>query len=192
MDSDAIWRTIDAQRNALADLLDTLTPEQWSTQSLCDGWTVRDVAVHITQLHLDRKELALAAVRSGFRYDATVRQMAQRNPATPQAITARLRAMAGSRQRLPMTTEVDPLVEILVHTQDICTPLGIDRKMPTAAALAVAERLWGMKFPFHPRRDLPGYRFVATDAGFAVGPQWGTVREEPIRDIVMTFARRRP
>lgn len=192
MDSDAIWRTIDQQRNALADLLDTLTPEQWSTKSLCDGWTVRDVAVHITQSQLGRKDLALAALKSGFRFDAMVRRSALTDPATPQAITARLRAMAGSWRRPPMTTEVDPLMDILIHTQDICAPLGINRPMPTAAAVVVAERLWHMKFPFNPRRDLPGYRFVATDAGFAVGPQWGTVREEPIRDIVMTFARRRP
>lgn len=192
MDSDAIWRTIDGQRNALADLLDTFTPQQWSTQSLCEGWTVRDVAVHITQSHLGRKELALAAVKSGFRVDAAMRQSAVTDPATPLEITKRLRAMAGSRQRLPMTTEVDPLLDILVHTQDICVPLGIDRPMPIEAAVAVAERLWHMKFPFTPQRDLPGYRFVATDASFAVGPQWGTPREEPIHDIVMTFARRRP
>ncbi|GAS89372.1 maleylpyruvate isomerase family mycothiol-dependent enzyme [Mycolicibacterium brisbanense] len=192
MDSDAIWRTIDEQRTALADLLDTLTPEQWATQSLCDGWTVRDVAVHITQSHIGRKELVLGALKSGFRFDAMVRRAAVDDTQTPQEITAKLRAMAGSRRRPPMTAEVDPLMDILVHTQDICIPLGIDRPMPTEAAVAVAERLWHMKFPFTPRRDLPGYRFVATDAGFAVGPQWGALREEPIRDIVMTFARRRP
>jgi uncharacterized protein (TIGR03083 family) len=192
MESDTIWLTIDAERGALADLLDTLTPEQWSTQSLCEYWTVRDVAVHVTHSQLDHKKLALAALKSGFRFDAAVRRMALADPATPQAITARLRAMAGSRRHPPMTTEVDPLMDVLVHTQDICTPLGIDRPMPAVAAVAVAERLWHMKFPFNPRRDLPGYRFVATDAGFAVGPQWGTLREEPIRDIVMTFTRRRP
>lgn len=192
MDSDAIWRTIDEQRTALADLLDTFTPEQWSTQSLCDGWTVRDVAVHITQSHLGGKELALGALKSGFRFDAMVRRAAIDDTQTPQEITAKLRAMVGSRRRPPLTAEVDPLMDILVHTQDICVPLGIDRPMPTEAAVAVAERLWQMKFPFTPRRDLPGYRFVATDAGFAVGPQWGALREEPIRDIVMTFARRRP
>jgi uncharacterized protein (TIGR03083 family) len=192
MDSEKIWHTIDEERGALADLLDTLSAEQWSTKSLCPDWTVRDVAVHITQSHLGRKELALAALQSGFRFDAMVRRMALADPATPQAVTARLRGMAGSRRRPPMTTEVDPLMDILVHTQDICTPLGIDRPMPTEAAVVVAERLWHMKFPFNPRRDLPGYRFVATDAGFTAGPQWGALREEPIRDIVMTFARRRP
>ncbi|MCV7319265.1 maleylpyruvate isomerase N-terminal domain-containing protein [Mycolicibacterium confluentis] len=33
-----------AQREEFADLLDSLTPEQWTITSLCAGWTVRDVA----------------------------------------------------------------------------------------------------------------------------------------------------
>ncbi|MGV0811168.1 maleylpyruvate isomerase family mycothiol-dependent enzyme [Mycolicibacterium boenickei] len=191
MDSDTIWRNIDEQRGQLADLLDTFDPDQWSTPSLCAGWTVREVAIHITQSHASLGEMLPAALKSGFRFDAMVRRAALDDPADPQAITARLRAMAGSRKRPPMTKEVDPLMDVLVHTQDICIPLGIHRSMPTDAAVAVAERLWHMKFPFAPQRDLPGYRFVATDAEFTVGPEWGARREAPIGDIVLMFARRR-
>lgn len=192
MDTATIRRTIDEQRALLADLLDTFTPDQWLTESACAGWTVRDVAVHLTQSHASRTDFMLAALKSGFRFDAMVYRMARSDAATPEVISTRLRAMAGSYKRPPMTTEVDPLMDLLVHTQDICVPLGIDRQMPAPAAVAVAKRLWHMKFPFSPQRDLPGYRFVATDAGFVAGPQWGAPREEPIRDIVMTFARRRP
>lgn len=191
MDSDTIWRNIDEQRGQLADLLDTLQPEQWSTPSLCAGWTVREVAIHITQSQAGLGEFLPAALKSGFRFDAMVRRAALDNRAEPVAITARLRAMAGSRKRPPMTKEVDPLLDILIHTQDICIPLGIDRPMPRDAAVAVAERLWHMKFPFAPQRDLPGYRFVATDAAFAAGPEWGGLREAPIHDIVLMFSRRR-
>ncbi|MBX8691425.1 maleylpyruvate isomerase family mycothiol-dependent enzyme [Mycobacterium sp. 20091114027_K0903767] len=190
MDSDTIWRNVDEQRGALADLLDTLQPEQWSTPSLCAGWTVREVAIHITQSHAGIGEMLPAAIKSGFRFDAMVRRAALEDPAEPAAITARIRAMAGSRKRPPLTKEVDPLLDILIHTQDICIPLGIERRMPTDAAVAVADRLWHMKFPFAPQRDLPGYRFVATDADFAVGPEWGGLREAPIHDLVLMFARR--
>ncbi|MBU9762681.1 maleylpyruvate isomerase family mycothiol-dependent enzyme [Mycobacterium sp. TNTM28] len=191
MDTDTIWRTVDEQRAQLADLLDTLRPDQWSTPSLCAGWTVREVAIHITQAHAGLGEFVRAALKSGFRFNAMVRRAAQDDTADPAAITTRLRAMVGSRKRPPMTKELDPLMDILIHTQDICVPLAIDRPMPTDAAVAVAQHLWHMKFPFAPQRDLPGYRFVATDADFAVGPSWGAVREAPIGDIVMMFARRR-
>ncbi|OCB52971.1 hypothetical protein A5722_25475 [Mycobacterium vulneris] len=190
MDSDTIWRNVDEQRGALADLLDTLQPEQWSTPSLCAGWTVREVAIHITQSHAGIGEMLPAAIKSGFRFDAMVRRAALEDSAEPAAITGRIRAMAGSRKRPPLTKEVDPLLDILIHTQDICIPLGIERRMPTDAAVAVADRLWHMKFPFAPQRDLPGYRFVATDADFAVGPEWGGLREAPIHDLVLMFARR--
>ncbi len=191
MDSDTIWRIVDEQRGHLADLLDTLEPQQWATPSLCAGWTVREVAIHITQSHASIGEMLPAALKSGFRFDAMVRRAALQDPSDPVAITARLRAMAGSRKRPPLTKEVDPLLDILIHTQDICIPLGIDRPMPPDAAVAVADRLWHMKFPFAPQRDLPGYRFVATDADYVVGPEWGGRREAPIRDIVLMFSRRR-
>ncbi|OMC28952.1 hypothetical protein A5740_19125 [Mycobacterium sp. GA-1841] len=191
MDSQAIWRTVDEQRAQLADLLDTLDADQWATPSLCQGWTVRDVAVHLTHTQLTRAEMVRAVLRSGFRFDAMVRRLALEDSAGPPTITARLRSMVGSRKRPPMTKEIDPLMDLLIHTQDICAPLGIDRPMPTEAASAVAKHLWHMKFPFAPQRDLPGYHFVATDADFAVGPSWGARREAPIQDIVMMFARRR-
>lgn len=190
MDSDTIWRNVDEQRGHLADLLDTLEPQQWATPSLCAGWTVREVAIHITQSHASIGEMLPAALKSGFRFDAMVRRAALEDRSQPAAITARLRAMAGSRKRPPLTKEVDPLLDILIHTQDICIPLGIDRPMPPDAAVAVADRLWHMKFPFAPQRDLPGYRFVATDADYAVGPEWGGLREAPIQDLVLMFARR--
>ena len=70
MDKDTSWRVIDQQRVALADLLDTLTPEQWSTPSLCEGWTVRDVAAHLSMAATARAELALRAVLKRYALDA--------------------------------------------------------------------------------------------------------------------------
>lgn len=40
---------IESERLAIADALETLTPEQWATQSCCDAWTVQEVAAHLTQ-----------------------------------------------------------------------------------------------------------------------------------------------
>lgn len=35
------------ERAALLDLLSTLTPEEWDLPTVCEGWTVKDVALHI-------------------------------------------------------------------------------------------------------------------------------------------------
>ncbi len=76
MSATSPWPVIHAERAALADDLDALTDAQWSTPSLCAGWTVLDVLGHMTAT---AKTTPLGFVRrlaaSGFRFTA----MAQRN-----------------------------------------------------------------------------------------------------------------
>ena len=189
LDAEAIWRYIDEQRADLADLLDTLTPDQWAAGSLCAGWSVRDVAAHLTHSHLGALDLLGAAVRARFRFDAMMNQLVMADDRTPEDLTATLRAMVGSRRRPPTPTPLDPLMDVLVHGQDIAVPLGLDRQMPGPAAVAVAERLWHMRFPLNPQRRLPRVRLVAADAEFAIGD--GSTVRAPIRDLVMVLAGRR-
>ena len=42
--------------------------------------------------------------------------------------------MVGARRKVPGTSVQQPLIELLVHGQDIAVPLGIDLSMPTDAA----------------------------------------------------------
>jgi len=52
-----------------------------------------------------------------------------------------LRGFIGSRRRAPFVSELEPLLDILVHFQDICVPLGIEHPMPIDAAAAAADRV---------------------------------------------------
>ncbi len=54
-------------------------------------------------------------------------------------------------------------MDVLVHGQDIAVPLGIERPMPTDAAVAGFERVWKMGWPFHARRRLRGIHLAVTD-----------------------------
>ncbi len=45
---DESWQVIDAVRTEVADLIDTLTPDQRLQQSLCGAWTIRDVGAHLS------------------------------------------------------------------------------------------------------------------------------------------------
>ncbi len=53
----------------------------------------------------------------------------------------RLRAMVGSRRTAPFVTPTEPLIDVLVHGQDIAVPLGRDRPVPTDAAVVAATRV---------------------------------------------------
>src|SRR5215211_5819703 len=102
MDGDAVWRTIDAERAGLADLVDDLTPAEWETPSLCDAWRVGDVAVHLTQAHMGMREAAGAALRARGSFDRMIRDSALRaRGVSPEECARRLRTMVGSRRMAP-------------------------------------------------------------------------------------------
>jgi uncharacterized protein (TIGR03083 family) len=50
VDQDDPWRMYAEERADIYGLLAALTPEQWESPSLCDGWRVRDVAVHLLEI----------------------------------------------------------------------------------------------------------------------------------------------
>jgi uncharacterized protein (TIGR03083 family) len=189
MDDSQIWAHIDEQRADLADFLDTLAPEQWEAPSLCPGWTARHVAAHITHSTTSWAKLSLELLRSGLRFNALTLRMGREDQRKPEEITAAMRAMVGGRRRPPGTAVADPLMDVLVHGQDIAVPLGIGRKMPIPAAVIAADRVWKMGFPFHARKRFPNVTFTATDADFSVGN--GEQVRAPVQDILMTLSGRR-
>ena len=59
-------------------------------------------------------------------HDTAVRQ-AERPVAEYPAL---LRAMIGSRRKAPFVSDLEPLIDQLVHGQDMVVPLGRTREMP--------------------------------------------------------------
>lgn len=188
MNVDEVWASVDAQRRGLADLIDTFETDQWMAPSLCDGWRVRDVAAHLTHSHMAPLRAIVEAAKSGFRFDPMIRRLGIEDSRSQSEIAAALRGMVGARRKVPGTSVQQPMIELLVHGQDMTVPLGIDLPMPADAAVEAAKRLGRMKFPINAVRQIDGMRLVATDADFAVGE--GREVRAPIRDIVMILAGR--
>jgi len=190
MDSDTVWRHIDSERSRLAHLLEALPEPAWEQPSLCRGWSVRDVAAHLTFSHARLRDVAWPAVRTGFRYNAMIRYAAVRSPLTHKEIVSTLRGFVGSRRRAPFVSELEPLLDILVHSQDICVPLGIEHPMPVEAAVAAADRVLSLRGPMRLWDPPRGVRLVATDAEWASGS--GPVVKAPIQCHLLTLTGREP
>ena len=174
MDTDTVWKYIDLERAWLADLLESLTEEQWRTPSLCDAWTVRDVGAHITFAQSTVGEILPSAVRARFRYNRMVRDSALRSTLSHEEIVERIRGFLGSRRRVAFITDLEPLIDILVHNHDVARPLGIDHPMPPEAAAAAADRVLTTPAGTKRWRSPKGVRLVATDTDWA----WGEGAEE--------------
>lgn len=168
--TDERWRIVDRERASLADLLDGLSPEEWETPTRCGDWRVRDVAAHLTvAARMSYGAVLREFARARGSVDRMIHDSAVREAGRPVAdIVANLRSTIGSRRLAPTTTPREPLLDILVHGQDIALALGRERQIPPEAARDAADRVWTMRFPPRPW-PLPEARLVATDIEWARG-----------------------
>ena len=178
--ADAVWGAIDDQRTRTVDLLEGLSTEQWDHPSLCEGWTVRHVAAHLTlQQQAIRDAVAFIAhhprMLRSVTLNATIHDSAvlQAQLLSSQEVIARIRAMIGSRRHNAFVTPLETLTDILVHGQDIALPLGLDLTIRPAAGELAATRRWDTRGTWlamvNRRLPLDGYRLTATDITWTRG-----------------------
>ncbi|CCK27351.1 hypothetical protein BN159_2972 [Streptomyces davaonensis JCM 4913] len=191
LETDERWRIVDEQRTTLADLLESLPPSGWETPTACGDWRVRDVAAHLTLAsRFSYGDLVRDWVRARGNMDRLIHDTAVREAARPTAeIVSNLRAIVGSRRLAPTTTPREPLLDILVHGQDIALALGLHRDMPPAAARDAADRVCTMRFPLRPW-PLPKARLVATDIDWTAGE--GKEIRAPIASLLLLLTGRTP
>lgn len=172
MHIDQQWRHVGVERRAVADLLDGLSDDQWHAPSLCSRWEVADVAAHLAMLPRPPsvRELVVRGLRARGSFHRLNEQAAKdfaRHGRTQ--LVSWIREDADSRRIPAVTNAENVLFDLLVHTQDIAVPLGIEHVPDRTATAAAADRVWTMGWPFHARRRLRGLRLVADDVKWSVG-----------------------
>ena len=185
-----IWRLVHLERAALIVDLEQLSPEQWQTASLCEGWTIHDVAAHLSDsARTSRVSFAVDLVRARFDFDAqNQRGIARERGANPTFTLGRLRE-AAKLTKTPPAPLASRLVEEIVHGEDIRRPLGITRSYPPdAVVLALEYQLRTSASMGGARELLTTVRLVTTDGSFAVGE--GPEVRGPVLELLLTTAGR--
>jgi uncharacterized protein (TIGR03083 family) len=187
----AMLDDVAAERLGLADDLADLTPEQWATPSLCAGWTVHDVVAHLTLSTRQSVPWTLWRVaRARGDLERAFADMARERAAAhqPAELLAQLRGMARVDRRLAVSGELDPLNDLLVHSQDVAIPLGRRRELPPERALPCLRHVWSTRF-FGAASRFAGLRVRATDADFSAGE--GPEVRGPAGDLLLAATGRR-
>jgi hypothetical protein len=84
----------------------------------------------------------------------------------------------------PLTvTHVEPLIDAIVHTQDIVRPLGRTVEAPPEAAAIAADRVRALAVLFGTRRFFTEFRLVATDTDWVRGA--GRELRAPMTELLM-------
>ncbi|GID93950.1 maleylpyruvate isomerase family mycothiol-dependent enzyme [Amorphoplanes digitatis] len=173
MTPDQVWQAIDTQRANLCDLLADLGDDQWRQPSLCAGWTVRDVAAHLTLQQLGPAAVLAQMLKWRGSIDRTTAHAARLRATalTTEQTIAEIRATIGSRRHIFGVTHLETLCDILVHSQDIAIPLGRSLDMPADAAAVAAGRALSMRWPppLPSVKAMAGFRLTATDTSWSTG-----------------------
>ena len=159
-----------AERHDLADFLETLTPEQWSRQSLCQGWTVRDVVAHlISYEEVGMLRFIGGFVRHGFKFGRmNESRLAEFGAKTPAELVAYVRAHAKPSGPTAVGDARIGLTDGLIHHQDIRRALGRPRQVP-AERLAPVLDFAMIAPPLPAKQNGQGLRLVASDLDWSYG-----------------------
>ena len=184
-----VYDMIVDERTHIADLLGTLTPDQLRAPSLCAGWTVHDVAAHLTTfLRFSQAKLYLGIVATAADMDRVNLWLTQRAARRSDAeIIELVRRRAGSRFTVPRSGYDPVLTDLVLHDLDIRIPLGIARDIPEDRLAVAFHHLTSRASPgFAMGSRLDGLRFTATDTG------WDHGAGAPVRGPAETLVLRIP
>ncbi len=164
------WDMIHTERAALADLLETLTSEQWAARSLCGGWTVQIVAAHIVAGAEQTKANFLKRMAAnGCRFNRMIDRDARNlGRIVPAEIVKRLRARTTTTNGPPAPV-VTMLGEAVVHGEDLRRPLGIAGSISDDASIACLDMYKTAVFPIGAKKRIHGLRLTATDVDWSYG-----------------------
>lgn len=162
-------RLVADERAAFGGLLRSLSGEQWAGPSLCQGWSVRDVACHVASTNaarLGRTALGLAAAGLSL-HRFTMREMDRWRARSEAEIAA-----AVARPEIDGLLRLMPagaLTEVFLHQQDVRRPLGVPHPHLEEALVAVLDASTRASTGTGSHRRMRGLRLRAVDAGWTHG-----------------------
>jgi len=182
---------IKAERAAFLDLLATLSASDFKASSLCQGWTVRDVAAHA--ISYDRISPLLYVplfIGSGFSIDrANDRMVSWWRRRGTEAVVDAFRRSPTPRGMMRLLGHRIALLDIFIHQQDIRRPLGRPREIPSDRLITVGELLRHHRIGAGGAERAKGLRFEADDIDWRAGE--GPVVRGPAEAILIALAGRR-
>jgi uncharacterized protein (TIGR03083 family) len=188
-DRSDIWTTIAAERGALADDLANLTPAQWDTPSLCDGWTVRDIVAHMsTTASMTPPKFFLGMAKARFNFDRFANgQVAKHLGPDPAATLSEFRSLRDSTSA-PPGPKTSWLGEVVVHSEDARRPLGISHTYPPEAVRQVVDFYKDSNAIIGSKRRIAGLALKATDDDWQHGQ--GEPVEGPMLSLLLAMTGR--
>ncbi len=187
-----LTRSIQAERQDLADVLAALPAQAWDAPTLCAGWRVRELVAHMTMpLRYRGARFALELIRSGGRFHAMADRCARRDAARIPAagLLDSLRDNVANPWKPPGGGQAGALTHDVIHGLDFVVPLGIERKVPQDRLRVVLAAITDQGALKHFGTDLGGIELRADDMDWAFGS--GQVVSGHAQDLALAVCGRK-
>lgn len=187
-----MWEmTLDARRSLIATF-EEINGDQWEVDSLCDGWTVRDVLAHlILAARPPARRYVRAVLKARGSFDRANHQLAVEDGCRPAAeLLSQYRKVADHRFARPGWPEAAPLSDVLLHSLDVRIPLDVKATVPPGYYEPVLQLLFTRVGRSFTRPGRPEIRWVATDRSWSHGDAGLEVRGT-MENLALTAAGRR-
>jgi len=166
-----IDQLLEPERAELLAVLAALDDAQWGTPSLCTGWTVRHVVVHLLMPYeLTVPRFLAAMVRRRFAFDRVAYDWAVRDRRSAHQLIEALRRTADRKFNVPGAPAEAPLSHLVCHSEDIYRPLDVRREVRPASLNRTLDQLTsprarGLRSP----GLLDGIALATDDTGWTYG-----------------------
>ncbi len=156
---------------SLADLLAAASDAQWDTQSLCEGWRVREVVAHLTMAARYSEEEFMAELRRrDFDFARLSNEVASGDAKLPEnELVACLRSGVMQHWTPPGGGYHGALNHVVIHGLDVTVPLGVPRRSPDETIRVVLDDLTQGGGHAHFGVDIQGRHLQASDLDWSYG-----------------------
>jgi uncharacterized protein (TIGR03083 family) len=170
-DDEALQPAVAKSFSDLADLLDSISEAQWDTQSLCEGWRVREVIAHLTMAARYSEEAFMAELRDcDFDFTRLSNHIAGRDASLPPAeFVKNLHSDVMHHWTPPGGGYHGALTHVVIHGLDITVPLGVPRRSADEAMIVVLDGLTKGGGHAHFGVQVDGRSLQATDVDWTYG-----------------------
>ena len=185
------WPVIHTERKSLASDLTGISPDRWEQESLCAGWTIRDVVAHMTATaKITAASFFPKLVGSGFSLSRLQsKDIVREKGSSPSDTLGAFESVLTSEKHPPGPPET-MLGETIVHSEDVRRALGIPHDYPTEALVAVADFYKGSNLILGTKTRIAGLSLRATDTTWSHGA--GPEVAGPMLSLVMAMTGRKP
>jgi uncharacterized protein (TIGR03083 family) len=192
------WGMIADERGSLVEALAALPDDAWSQPSLCEKWTVKQVAGHMAATGLMTPgRFFKKLVGSGFSFEKMsskdiAEQMAKNSP---DDLVAELRSQVDRRNH-PPGPSMAMLGEVIIHGEDIFRSRGAYREHKIEHVVAVADFFKNSNLIIGAKKRIDGLNLSATDTGWehpggSSGSSSGDAVSGPMIALVMAMVGRK-